>query len=321
MWNRSLITAPSLEPLTVAEVKRQVRLGSSAGEPAPSAPTVALASPAAAGNVDDGVHQYRVTFVTADGETEGGTISDQVTVADKATNGQVELTAIPIGGAAVTSRKVYRTEAGGSTYKLLTTVADNTTTTYTDTTADSGLGASVTTTNDTEDPELSTMITAARMRCENATDRAMISQTWELHLDYFPPCGYVEFPLAPLQSVSSVTYTDTAGDSQTFAASNYVVHTPDGPNASRGRLALTRASVWPATYGDINDIQIQFVAGYGDAASDVPAILRQAMLMDATTLYESRTGRYGNWFFEKEPPTVARSIYWSFRSHATQRVA
>ena len=58
-----------------------------------------------------------------------------------ATANQVDLTAIPIGGATVTQRKIYRTVAAGSTLKLLATVADNTTTTYADSTADASLGA------------------------------------------------------------------------------------------------------------------------------------------------------------------------------------
>src|SRR3990167_5012788 len=108
---------------------------------APGALTAALAG-AGAGNVDNGAHRYKVTFITAAGETEAGTASGIVTVADKTVNGQVSLTVIPTGNTGiVTQRKVYRTAAGGSVYKLLTTIADNTTTTYTDNTADSGLGA------------------------------------------------------------------------------------------------------------------------------------------------------------------------------------
>ena len=56
-------------------------------------------------------------------------------------NSQVALTAIPVGSTGVTSRKLYRTVAGGSALLLLTTIADNTTTTYTDSTADASLGA------------------------------------------------------------------------------------------------------------------------------------------------------------------------------------
>lgn len=54
---------------------------------------------------------------------------------------QVALTSIALGPSGVTSRKIYRTVAGGTQLKLLTTIADNTTSTYTDSTADGSLGA------------------------------------------------------------------------------------------------------------------------------------------------------------------------------------
>jgi hypothetical protein len=54
---------------------------------------------------------------------------------------QIALTGILAGSTGVTARKLYRTAGGGSQLKLVTTIADNTTTTYTDSTADGGLGA------------------------------------------------------------------------------------------------------------------------------------------------------------------------------------
>lgn len=105
---------------------------------------------AGAGNVDNGVHSYKVTFVTADGETSLSPGSVPVTVVDKTANGKVSLAAIPVSTSGfVTARKLYRTVAGGSTFKLLTTINDNTTTTYTDNTADASLGATGPTTNST----------------------------------------------------------------------------------------------------------------------------------------------------------------------------
>src|SRR5258705_246347 len=85
-------------------------------EPAPGAPSGALAG-AGAGSVDNGAHRYKVTFVTAQGQTVAGTASSAVTVTDKTTNGKVSLTSIPTGSVFVTSRKVYRTAAGGTVYK------------------------------------------------------------------------------------------------------------------------------------------------------------------------------------------------------------
>ncbi|HEC65294.1 MAG TPA: hypothetical protein ENI23_08370 [bacterium] len=105
-------------------------------EPTPAKATAAV-NPTA-GNLDGGYY-YRITFVTADGETGVGNYSTQVSPA----NEQVDLTDIPTGTSKVTARKIYRTVANGPyviTY-LVDTISDNTTTTYTDNIADGSLGA------------------------------------------------------------------------------------------------------------------------------------------------------------------------------------
>jgi hypothetical protein len=106
---------------------------------APGALTVG--TPSAGGSVTLGTHSYKITFVTANGETTGGTTSSQVNVTTGGTQ-TVPLTAIPTGPSGTTQRKIYRTIAGDAgSYLLLTTLADNSTTTYNDTTADGSLGA------------------------------------------------------------------------------------------------------------------------------------------------------------------------------------
>jgi hypothetical protein len=106
------------------------------GTAAPGAPSLGLA---AGTNLGIGVYQYQVTFVTSLGESALGTLASITTTTG---NQQVNLTAIPTSAAnAVTKRKIYRTTVGGSAYFLLTTLNDNTTTTYTDSTADGSLGA------------------------------------------------------------------------------------------------------------------------------------------------------------------------------------
>jgi uncharacterized phiE125 gp8 family phage protein len=286
----TLITAPTVEPVTLAEARTHLKLGSTSGEPAPTAPAVALVSPAAAGNVDSGVHRYRVTFVTADGETDGGTISPTVTVADKAVNGKVLVSAIPLGGASVTSRRLYRTVAAGSTYLLLASIADNTTTIYTDNIADASLGVEVPTTNSTVDPELVRAIAASRTIVERHTRRALLTQTWELQLEEFPDDDEIELPLPPLQSVTSITYKDTAGAWQTLAAASYVVDAPAGPVAERGRVSLAYGQQWPSTYDEEVAVKIRFVAGYGSAASSVPRDIQAAVLLWVGDLYDARCG-------------------------------
>ena len=96
----------------------------------------------AAGAVDNGDHDYIITFSTAGlEETEGGTPSNTVTVANNAVDGQINLTAIPVStNNAVIRRIIYRRFNGAGTYKTVTTIGDNSTTTYTDNTANAGLG-------------------------------------------------------------------------------------------------------------------------------------------------------------------------------------
>lgn len=274
--------APAVEPLTVAEVMAHARIDASNAEPAPTAVTAALISPAAAGNVDNGAHRYRVTFVTADGETEGGTVSSAVTVADKTVNGKVTLTAIPVGGALVTSRKLYRTAAGGTVYMLLATIADNTTTTYTDNIADSSLGAGAPSTNTTADPLLSRLVTGARTAAERITRRALVTQTWDLFLDAFP-AWEIGIPKPPLQSVTSITYVDTDGVTQTLAADQYQVDIKSEP----ARIVPAFGVVWPVTRWQPNAVTVRFVCGYGVAAS-VPAGIKNWMLVRIKQMYDNR---------------------------------
>jgi hypothetical protein len=113
----------------------------------PAAPTNTLSAAlagAGAGNVDNGLHNYIVTFIDKvsglDSPAYGGPSS--ATVADKTTNGKVSLSSIPTGPSNIGSRKIYRSKVGApTTYYLLTTIADNSTSTYTDNTADASLGA------------------------------------------------------------------------------------------------------------------------------------------------------------------------------------
>ncbi len=159
----SLVSAPATEPLSIAEVKSHLRLDSTAAEPAPTAVTGALAG-LGVGTLSNGAYRYLATFVTADGETDAGQVSAAVTVADHTVNGQIALTAIPIGGSAVTSRNLYRTVAGGAIYLLLGSLSNNTATVFADNVADASLGAQAPVTNTTADPQLAFGPVARRSR-------------------------------------------------------------------------------------------------------------------------------------------------------------
>lgn len=273
------IVAPAIEPLTVAEVLSRLRLDSSNQEPAPSMPSAALIAPAAPGNVDNGAHRYLVTFVTAIGETQAGTPSAPVTVADKTINGKVTISDIPLGGSAVIARKLYRTAAGSSTYLLLATIADNTTTTYTDNIADAGLGAGAPSANTTSDLLLSALIVTARQQAEHRTGRALIEQQWVLSLAEFE--ARIDLPKPKLVSVQSVTYLDANGVRQTLANTEYQVVTSE----LIGYIKPAYGKTWPACRVQPESVQITFTAGYGASASSVPQSIKDWMLMAINTMY------------------------------------
>ena len=98
----------------------------------------------AVGNIDSGTHYYAMTYVTAGGEEVIGSISNTITTSIG--HAQAILN-IPIGYAGTISRRIYRTEAGGTTLKFLYAVPDNTTLTYTDNTADGSLTTAIPATN------------------------------------------------------------------------------------------------------------------------------------------------------------------------------
>lgn len=97
-----------------------------------------------AGNVNPGLHSWLVTFVTAAGETNGGTNSTPLNVIDgsPAVGSIVNLTAVPLGPAGTTSRKIYRTVAGNiGQFLFVGIIGNNTATTFADNVADASLGA------------------------------------------------------------------------------------------------------------------------------------------------------------------------------------
>jgi len=303
-----VVTPPAVEPLTLDELRAHLSLDALNAEPSPDAPTVALAAPPAAGAVDAGAHRYRVTFVTADGETDGGTISDAVTVADSAVNGQVALSAIPIGGSLVTARRIYRTIAGGASYFLLATIADNATTTYTDNIADLSLGAAAPATNTTGDPQLASWRTAARLYVEDFLRRSLITTTWRHTLDSFPCDDVLELPRAPLVSVTSIAYVDTAGNTQTLSTDVYDVDTASLP----GRIALKYLQIWPYLLPVRNAVTVTFVAGYGASGSAVPAPILAAMKLLIGHWYENREAVTGSAMTEL--PVGVSALLWPHRN-------
>lgn len=100
----------------------------------PTAPVAAIN--VAAGNLN-GTYEYIITFVTAEGETLASPESNAVTPA----NQQVNLTALPIGGAGTINRRIYRDKNGAGVFRRVAEI-NNVLVAYTDNITDAAVAAS-----------------------------------------------------------------------------------------------------------------------------------------------------------------------------------
>jgi uncharacterized phiE125 gp8 family phage protein len=150
-----------------------------------------------------------------------------------------------------------------------------------------------------DDALITNLISAARARAEWHTGRAFITQGWTLWLDGWPgatPCSdlppalsatppaAIEIPLPPLQAVSAITSYARDDSATVLDTSQYQVDTASKP----ARVALKFGVTPPANLRAINAIAIAFTAGYGDGESNVPALIRQAILDIIADMYANR---------------------------------
>jgi len=146
---------------------------------------------------------------------------------------------------------------------------------------------------------ISMLITTAREMAEKETKRAFITQIWQMTLDAAE--SEIEIPKPPLQSVESITVIDEAGNESVVDASHYDV---DKAQNSYGRVRLKSGSTWPTHRGFASFI-VEFKAGYGDAAADVPEALKQAVLQLIAHFYENRES--------VEIPAGVKILLWAFK--------
>ena len=136
-----------------------------------------------------------------------------------------------------------------------------------------------------EDALILAQIRAARSYVEEATGRALIAQTWQLWLDCWPADGVIRLPRPRLQKVEYVKYFDRNGNERTLDPETYVVDTISEP----GRMVLAAGASWPLEYlRPVNGIVVEYVAGYGDKADDVPADLVAFIKLLVGAMYENR---------------------------------
>lgn len=164
-----------------------------------------------------------------------------------------------------------------------------------------------------DDTFLTAAITVARERCESFTGRKLITQTvdYTVETGFWPSLRYIDIPVGKIQSIISLTYTDSAGSSDTFASSNWYLE----QTAWNGRLRLNNDAFWPSvTLRHANAITIRVVCGYGDDSTDVPTPLLHGMKLMIGALYDHRED-----FVAEQGVTVAKIpqtselLWWPYR--------
>ncbi|MBX3575856.1 MAG: head-tail connector protein [Rhizobiaceae bacterium] len=136
-----------------------------------------------------------------------------------------------------------------------------------------------------EDDLLGGLLRAARDDVERATGVALIDQSWRLTLDRWPRHGIATLPLHPVKEVLSVTVFGAEGEAALVDAASYQLDAASRP----ARLLLAER---PPALHTMNGIEIDVVAGFGEAGPDVPDLLKHAILMLVAHWYEFRAA-YG----------------------------
>lgn len=155
-----------------------------------------------------------------------------------------------------------------------------------------------------DDEYLETLITAARELFEEQTQRSLIQQTWSSFLDA-APCGgdglgwwdgvrqgsikqnqpnKIELPKLPVYAFDFIKSYDDDDTATEFDADNYHVELW----ASPVYVALKNGAVWPTPTRSTNGLEFRYKSGYGPNATDVPAAIRQCLMILAAHWYENR---------------------------------
>ena len=117
--------------------------------------------------------------------------------------------------------------------------------------------------------------------------RAFVTETWELTLDEWPSDSCpIELCRVPAIAITSISYIDTDGNSQTLASTQYTLDDKAEPAAIYRAYNIT----WPTLRNVVNAVTVTFTVGYGTAASSTPEKFKTIIKQVFTHWYENREG-------------------------------
>jgi len=138
---------------------------------------------------------------------------------------------------------------------------------------------------DTDDILITSLQVAARQYIESRTAHILCGRAFYLEASSFPS-GYdpLVLPIGAVQSITDITYVDTAGAVQTWASNQY--RTQTNLLQARIRPALNLYA-YPATATIDDAVRIAVVAGYPNQAA-VPEMAKHAIRLLVAHWYENR---------------------------------
>lgn len=135
-----------------------------------------------------------------------------------------------------------------------------------------------------QDTMLGVLIKAARQQVEDYLRFSIISSTWELYLDEFPASGEcIWIQKSPVTDITFLKYIASDGTLTTLTEDTDFVA---DYNSKPCRIYEAYSKSWPTPRLIKNAVVVKFVTGYANAAA-VPEVIKQAILMVASTMYEN----------------------------------
>jgi len=134
---------------------------------------------------------------------------------------------------------------------------------------------------DEEDELLLALAIVAREHLERETGLVLAARDFRLCLDDWPADGIVTIARGPIRTGASVTVYDGEGEPQVVDLDGHLL---DG-EARPARLWLRDV---PQPGRALNGVEVEFSAGFGESAADVPQTLKRAMLLHVAAMFAVR---------------------------------
>ncbi|WP_416193925.1 head-tail connector protein [Nitrobacter sp. TKz-YC01] len=160
--------------------------------------------------------------------------------------------------------------------------------------------------NDDDDTVIASLIAAARSHVEAMTRCALIAQTWRFVLDEWPKDGRIKPGRGPLRALAAARVYNSAGIATPIDAGTFVLDKAAG---------VISSSVWVFPGRASAGIELDVEIGFGEAASDVPDVLRHAVRTLVAHWYENRSLIAIGQSVAMMPASVSAMIA-SYRVHA-----